>query len=45
MSTFNLQEGVEGNERSKPAPNSFMLDAPRKPLVVSSTQTHAEYTS
>ncbi len=33
MSTFNLQQGVEGNERSEPAPDSLILSIPRKPLV------------
>ena len=33
MSTFNLQEGVESNERSKPAPKGLILSVPGKPLV------------
>jgi len=33
MSTFNLQQGVESNERSEPAPDSFILCVPRKSLV------------
>ena len=33
MSTFNLREGVEGDERSKPAPSGLILGIPRKPLV------------
>ena len=33
MSTFNLQEGIKGDEGSKPAPNSFILSVPGKPLV------------
>ena len=33
MSTFNLQEGIKGDERREPAPNSLILSIPWKPLV------------
>ena len=33
MSTFNLQQGVEGSEISEPAPHSLIPGVPGKPFV------------